>query len=936
MYDLLIGTPRAINNSKYNSQCMQNNGPTGPMGPTGPAGNGSTGLVTVNVGNSVYVDAIYGKPSGEIENFTDPYININDAADAAGNNSSADKIITVYVRPGLYTATDNLARNNVNWYFEEGATIISTGDVLFDASNLITGFDVVGYGEFESSVSNTLFNIGNSVDVNNTFTIEGKSAIITSLPSANTQVININENSGHCNINFETISIFTNDVISSTEDYNYACLNIHSTNVVVNANNISIYLPGTTVTLGRFITINMSLSSSFPNNNILINSNIISLRIKEIRSESTNSYFMTVSIMSTIFYANLITVMMNSNVVELVTNDITEDINNLHDLYTILCDSVVTKFNINEVYLTFSDDISQPITMKDVSSSPSLKSNCTVIGVIILNECTSDMNINLIYLDGSNLIFSGGIMFVYYGYNRNILKCNYLISLVATAYNILHLFTYSSSCTINNLIFTSNLVDSNINGGSINTVDTDLVINNLDVSISRYNYGLFFNVNTSNICVKEGSINIDTYFYWNHLMIFTSSNVNMPNIQVITLYITGNNSDSFSIFKLTDSVLNIDNAIYANNDVVSYIIYLNVSGNSKININVLDLSHSISNGLYLRNCVASVALNHVFISRLGYFLDVMTDACLYINRIEGNYVIDGGAVFNINNVSIEYTVQININNYLVGILRNSYVNVTSHFLISVLAEININKMGPSLNNFPELFTIRGGSVVHLNVRLIYMTSSIGKIISISPSTTVYANINSISLTTGQGSAPPTLDSKYLIFVNNANLYFNNTVLSIDNRYPNCESIFAIRYTQGKTININIERMACNEGLIFIDNSITSSSMYIHVGKGEFNKKNVFEIINENQGLNDIVISGKYVNTTDSIISLTSDAGDTYIKLSNCIFITSNSNPSIKSSTFGLNNIAMYSPCCANNSANNINFSPNGPNNNWYYVNSLFS
>jgi hypothetical protein len=105
----------------------------------------SSSLLT---GNVIWVDAINGNDStGVLGNHSKPFLTLEAARTAA---TSGDLI---YVLPGAYTvtttATNGIAKDGVNYYFEMGAVVTKTnaGDI-FNLTGFTVGFNVLGYGRF--------------------------------------------------------------------------------------------------------------------------------------------------------------------------------------------------------------------------------------------------------------------------------------------------------------------------------------------------------------------------------------------------------------------------------------------------------------------------------------------------------------------------------------------------------------------------------------------------------------------------------------------------------------------------------------------------------------------------------------------------------------------------------------------------------------------
>ena len=137
-------------------------GPTGPSGatggtgPTGPTGaTGSTGASGPNAlfwNDTLFVDLQFGNDvTGFPENEALPYQTLLAAAIDAAAFAGATGRALVYVKPGSYAATGNLARDRVDWFFTRDAIVTSTDGSIYDAS-LPMIFAVRGNGIFIGDV----------------------------------------------------------------------------------------------------------------------------------------------------------------------------------------------------------------------------------------------------------------------------------------------------------------------------------------------------------------------------------------------------------------------------------------------------------------------------------------------------------------------------------------------------------------------------------------------------------------------------------------------------------------------------------------------------------------------------------------------------------------------------------------------------------------
>lgn len=105
--------------------------------------NGSPITSQLNVGKSLYVDAINGVDSTGTRGVASlPFLTLNAAKIAA---SSGD---IIYVGPGSYTPTSSLAKNGVNWSFSLGCAINATDFFIFDTTSGSFTFSVFGRADF--------------------------------------------------------------------------------------------------------------------------------------------------------------------------------------------------------------------------------------------------------------------------------------------------------------------------------------------------------------------------------------------------------------------------------------------------------------------------------------------------------------------------------------------------------------------------------------------------------------------------------------------------------------------------------------------------------------------------------------------------------------------------------------------------------------------
>ena len=97
-------------------------------------------ITPVYVGNSVFVDAVFGNDlTGQRERFDLPFQTLEGASMSANGAQAGDMI---FVRPGTYTPTTTVSKAGVNWYFEEGAIVNNPLTTIFNTGT----YDITGYG----------------------------------------------------------------------------------------------------------------------------------------------------------------------------------------------------------------------------------------------------------------------------------------------------------------------------------------------------------------------------------------------------------------------------------------------------------------------------------------------------------------------------------------------------------------------------------------------------------------------------------------------------------------------------------------------------------------------------------------------------------------------------------------------------------------------
>lgn len=105
---------------------------------------------SIRQGQTLRVDSVYGNDAaGAREHPEDkPFLSLAAASAAAFAGD------LVRVGPGIYTVTGSVAKDGVDWYFEEGATVTMNMDLVtgaFDDGGTIMSFNVDGYGDFSQT-----------------------------------------------------------------------------------------------------------------------------------------------------------------------------------------------------------------------------------------------------------------------------------------------------------------------------------------------------------------------------------------------------------------------------------------------------------------------------------------------------------------------------------------------------------------------------------------------------------------------------------------------------------------------------------------------------------------------------------------------------------------------------------------------------------------
>ena len=139
-------------------------GPRGPVGPPGPPGPpGAAGPPTALLDfYQLWVDYQAWQEQGMVSapnDPTKPYPTLEAALEAALGLGGTNPY-TIMVRPQVYAPTVNLASDKVNWFFELGASVIST-NTIFSATEG-QSFNVWGRGNFTSTNGSVLSTLGNA------------------------------------------------------------------------------------------------------------------------------------------------------------------------------------------------------------------------------------------------------------------------------------------------------------------------------------------------------------------------------------------------------------------------------------------------------------------------------------------------------------------------------------------------------------------------------------------------------------------------------------------------------------------------------------------------------------------------------------------------------------------------------------------------------
>lgn len=174
-------------------------------------GNGRTQFVTPSggtdvEGNLLFVDDIYGNNGTATANrpFL-PYLTL------AAAKAAATSGYTIVVRPGTYTVTASLAKDEVDWYFEPGAVVTYADDLvttgIWDDGGAAMQFKVGGMGKFTRSSTDDVLAIKlvNVTHASSEIVIEADQLIATAGENAEASVIY--QTAGIVNVNSRLITM---------------------------------------------------------------------------------------------------------------------------------------------------------------------------------------------------------------------------------------------------------------------------------------------------------------------------------------------------------------------------------------------------------------------------------------------------------------------------------------------------------------------------------------------------------------------------------------------------------------------------------------------------------------------------------------------------------------------------------------------------------
>ena len=135
--------------------------PAGPQGDQGPQGEqgpqGDQGPNSVFVNNTVFVDINFGNDtSGVREDECKPVQTLAQALVIALGGD------TIYVRPGVYNENGLVLKDNVNFHFQNGASVVTMGDIFVDSVGV--NMVITGYGNFTTE-SGSILNLSNDSNI---------------------------------------------------------------------------------------------------------------------------------------------------------------------------------------------------------------------------------------------------------------------------------------------------------------------------------------------------------------------------------------------------------------------------------------------------------------------------------------------------------------------------------------------------------------------------------------------------------------------------------------------------------------------------------------------------------------------------------------------------------------------------------------------------
>jgi len=163
----------------------------------------------VLTGNTLWVDAVNGDDATGVSGRQDrPFLTLTAAKTAATVGD------LIHVRPGTYAITGNLAKNGVNWYFEQGASVsmVQDGEFgMFDDEDTAMSFSVGGFGEFHMTSASEDFSFVYAITTRNDGTnikVTGKSILASTsavMPFGSDSSGAVAGIKGALEVNFDTI-----------------------------------------------------------------------------------------------------------------------------------------------------------------------------------------------------------------------------------------------------------------------------------------------------------------------------------------------------------------------------------------------------------------------------------------------------------------------------------------------------------------------------------------------------------------------------------------------------------------------------------------------------------------------------------------------------------------------------------------------------------